>query len=60
VDTEKFRSFNPRVIFTEGFNVTDNPVMVLMNIITQRQLTAETDFNNPGQKQNFLRNRKDA
>lgn len=53
MDTEKFQSFNPRVIFTEGFNVTDNPVMALMNIINQRQITAETNFNNPGQNQNF-------
>jgi outer membrane protein TolC len=41
------------VIFTEGFNVTDNPVFALMNIINQRQLEVGTDFNHPGQKQNF-------
>jgi outer membrane protein len=46
-------AFYPRVIFTEGYNVTDNPVFALMNIINQRQLTVETNFNHPGQKQNF-------
>jgi outer membrane protein len=46
-------AFYPRVIFTEGFNVTDNPVFALMNIINQRQLEVGTDFNHPGQKQNF-------
>ncbi len=46
-------TFYPRVIFTGGFNVTDNPVFALMNIINQRQLEVGTDFNHPGQKQNF-------
>ena len=46
-------TFYPRIIFTEGFNVTDNPVFALMNIINQRQLDVGTDFNHPGQKQNF-------
>jgi outer membrane protein len=46
-------AFYPRVIFTEGFNVTDNPVLALMNIINQRQLEADTNFNHPGQQQNF-------
>ncbi|MEJ2730063.1 MAG: TolC family protein [Deltaproteobacteria bacterium] len=45
--------FYPRVIFTEGFNVTDNPVFALMNIINQRQLEVDTNFNHPGQQQNF-------
>ena len=46
-------AFYPRVIFTEGFNVTDNPVFALMNIINQRQLEIDTNFNHPGQQQNF-------
>lgn len=46
-------AFYPRVIVTEGFNVTDNPVFALMNIINQRQLEVETNFNHPGQQQNF-------
>lgn len=46
-------AFYPRVVFTEDFNVTDNPVFALMNIINQRQLEVGTDFNHPGQKQNF-------
>ena len=33
--------------------MTDNPVFALMNIINQRQLEVATDFNHPGQKQNF-------
>jgi len=46
-------SFYPRVVFSEDYNVTDNPVLALMNIINQRQLEVGTDFNHPGQKQNF-------
>lgn len=46
-------AFYPRVSLTEGYNVTDNPVFALMNIINQRQLDVGTDFNHPGQKQNF-------
>ncbi len=46
-------AFYPRVIFAEGFNLTDNPVFALMNIINQRQLEVGTNFNHPGQKQNF-------
>jgi len=46
-------AFYPRLILGEKFNVTDNPVFALMNIINQRRLTSGIDFNNPGQQQNF-------
>jgi outer membrane protein TolC len=45
-------AFYPRVVFTEGFNVTDNPVLAFMNVLNQRQLEINSDFNHPGQKQN--------
>jgi len=46
-------SFYPRLILGEEFNVTNNPVYGLMNIINQRRLQSTVDFNNPGQQQNF-------
>jgi outer membrane protein TolC len=46
-------AFYPRLIFSEEFNVTDNPVFALMNIINQRRLQPDVNFNNPGQRQNF-------
>jgi outer membrane protein len=46
-------SFYPRLILSEEFNVTDNPVFALMNIINQRRLQTDVNFNNPGQQQNF-------
>ena len=46
-------SFYPRVLLAEEFNVTDNPVYALMNIINQRRLQPTVNFNDPGQQQNF-------
>lgn len=46
-------AFYPRLIVAEDFNVTNNPVYALMDIINQRRLTTTTDFNNPGQQQNL-------
>jgi outer membrane protein len=46
-------AFYPRLILSEEFNVTDNPVFALMNIINQRRLQTDVNFNNPGQQQNF-------
>ena len=46
-------AFYPRVALAEDFNVTDNPVFALMNIINQRRLQPTVDFNNPGRQQNF-------
>lgn len=47
-------AFYPRVVFSEEFNITNNPVFAAMNIINQRRLLPSTDFNNPGEQQNFL------
>ena len=46
-------TFYPRLILSEEYNTTDNPVYALMNIINQRRLQPDVDFNNPGQQQNF-------
>jgi len=46
-------SFYPRLVVAEDFNVTDNPVYALMNIINQRRLETTVNFNEPGQQQNF-------
>jgi outer membrane protein len=46
-------AFYPRLVLSEEFNVTDNPVFALMNIINQRRLQTNVDFNHPGQQQNF-------
>jgi len=46
-------AFYPRLIIAEDFNVTNNPVYALMDIINQRRLSTTTDFNNPGQQHNL-------
>jgi outer membrane protein len=46
-------SFYPRLILGETFNTTDNPVYALMNIINQRRLQPDVNFNKPGRQQNF-------
>jgi outer membrane protein TolC len=46
-------AFFPRLIFSEGFQVTDNPVLSLMHIINQRRLKVGTDFNDPGRQQDI-------
>jgi outer membrane protein len=46
-------AFFPRLILAEEYNTTDNPVYALMNIINQRRLQPNVDFNRPGQEQNF-------
>ena len=45
-------SFYPRLVLSEDFNVTDNPVYALMDIINQRRFTPTINFNDPGQQQN--------
>lgn len=45
--------FYPRLIVAEDFNITNNPVFALMDIINQRRLTPTIDFNHPGRQQNF-------
>jgi outer membrane protein len=46
-------AFYPRLILAEEYNATDNPVYALMNIINQRRLQPNVDFNSPGQEQDF-------
>jgi outer membrane protein TolC len=46
-------AFYPRLVLAEDYNTTDNPVYALMNIINQRRLQPDVDFNHPGQQQNF-------
>jgi outer membrane protein TolC len=46
-------SFYPRLVLTEDFSITNNPVFAAMHIINQRRLLPQTDFNNPGTQQDF-------
>jgi len=46
-------AFYPRLVVSEEYNVTDNPVYALMNIINQRRLQPTVNFNEPGQQQNY-------
>jgi outer membrane protein len=45
--------FYPRLIAAEEYSVTNNPVYALMNIINQRRLQSDVDFNHPGQQHDF-------
>jgi len=46
-------SFYPRLVASERFNSTNNPVYALMNIINQRRLRSDVNFNDPGSQQDF-------
>ncbi len=46
-------SFYPRLVVTEDFSITNNPVFAAMHIINQRRLLPGTDFNDPGTQQDF-------
>ncbi|MBU0756357.1 MAG: TolC family protein [Planctomycetes bacterium] len=46
-------SYYPRLIISEEYNRTDNPVYGMMHIINQRRLRSNTDFNDPGWQQNW-------
>ena len=46
-------SFYPRLVASERFNSTNNPVYALMNIINQRRLKPDVNFNDPGTQQDF-------
>jgi outer membrane protein len=46
-------TFYPRLILAEEYNTTDNPMYALMDVINQRRLEPNFDFNNPGQQQDF-------
>ncbi|MEW6741368.1 MAG: TolC family protein [Planctomycetota bacterium] len=43
----------PQLTISESYNLTDNPVYALMNIINRKDLTPTTDFNDPGSEQDF-------
>ena len=43
----------PRILVSEDYNVTDNPVYALMHIINQRRLEPTVNFNDPGRQQDF-------
>jgi outer membrane protein len=46
-------AFYPRIVLSEEYNATDNPVFALMNIINQRRLKSSVNFNHPGEQQNY-------
>jgi outer membrane protein len=46
-------TFYPRLVVSEDYNITNNPVFALMDIINQRRFRPDIDFNNPGAQQNF-------
>jgi outer membrane protein TolC len=46
-------SFYPRLVLSEDFNTTNNPVYALMDIINQRRFSTNINFNYPGQQQDF-------
>lgn len=45
-------SFYPRLVLSQEFSATDNPVFALMYLINQRRFTPDVDFNHPGREQN--------
>lgn len=46
-------SFYPRLVLSEDFNRTDNPVYAIMNVVNQRRFKPTLNFNNPGEQQNY-------
>ncbi len=46
-------AFYPRVILSNEYTRTDNPVYAMMAIINQRRLDPSTNFNNPGEQSNL-------
>ncbi len=46
-------AFYPRLVLSEDFNSTNNPVYALMNLINQRRFSPNIDFNHPGQQQDL-------
>jgi outer membrane protein len=46
-------AFYPRVVLSNDYTTTDNPVYALMAIINQRRLEPSVNFNDPGQQSNF-------
>ena len=45
-------AFYPRLVLSEDFNITNNPVYALMDVINQKRFSPQINFNDPGQKQN--------
>lgn len=45
-------AFYPRILFSEEFSITDNPVFAFMQMLNQRRLSFTMDFNDPGVHQN--------
>ncbi len=46
-------TFYPRLVVSEDFNITNNAVFALMDVINQRRFRTDIDFNYPGTQQNF-------
>lgn len=46
-------NFYPRLVLSEEYSTTDNPVYGMMDIINQRRLSPTTNFNFPGTQQNW-------
>lgn len=46
-------AFYPRFVVAEDFNITNNPVYALMNVINQKRFDTSINFNNPGTQQDF-------
>ena len=46
-------SFYPRLVVSEDYNITNNAVFALMDVINQRRFRTDIDFNHPGTQQNF-------
>jgi len=46
-------SFYPRLIVSEEYSVTTNPVFALMDIVNQRRFNTAINFNDPGRQQNI-------
>ncbi len=45
-------AFYPRLVISQDFTATDNPVYALMYIINQKRFSTDINFNSPGQQQN--------
>jgi outer membrane protein len=45
-------AFYPRIVFSQEFSLTDNPVFAFMQTLHQRRLSFAMDFNDPGVHQN--------
>jgi outer membrane protein len=45
-------AFYPRLILSQGFSATDNPVYALMYIFNQKRGSQNMNFNSPGQQEN--------